>query len=349
MSIDNPIIFFLCSLGVFNGFLVSLYFLFFSKQKKVQNLWFGLLVLFLSVRIGKSVYRIFVPNEEINFIIIQVGLSACFLIGVSLLYYIKSSIDSIKEVPKRWKIHIGILFLFILVVNLFKPYETNQKFWSVFVWVIYSTWGAYLFASVYLLRNSFVKFFSKSKNKTVSHWLIAVVIGNILIYIAYLIGYYYLYLIGTITFSAVFYGLLIFFLSKKNRDIIFQDIPQKYNAKKINSKEVTLLIDALDVLMKEKELYKKTDIKLPGVAKELRVSTHKLSQLLNDNIGKSFNSFLNDYKIEESKRLLREQTQFTIESIGYESGFSSKSGFYATFKKIVGKTPTQYQKEFLKG
>jgi AraC-like DNA-binding protein len=145
----------------------------------------------------------------------------------------------------------------------------------------------------------------------------------------------------------VFYGLLIFFVSKKNRDTIFQGIPQKYNAKKIDEQEVDSLIDKLNVLMKGEELYKNTNVKLLDVAKKLQVTTHKLSQLLNDNIGKSFASFLNDYRVEESKRLLREQHKFTIESVGFEAGFSSKSNFYATFKKVVGKTPIQYQKEFL--
>ncbi len=348
MNLDNPILFFLCSLGVFNGVLVSVYFLFFSKQKRTQNFWFGLLVLFLSLRIGKSVYRIFVPDNEANLLVMQIGLSACFLIGISLFYYIKSSIDNKSTTPKIWKIHFSVLVLFVFLVGLIKPYEINPEFWGVFIWVIYSIWGFYLLASAFLLKDIFTKLISKSKKITTSeYWLIAVLIGNILIFIAYVIGYYYLYLMGTVTFSAVFYGLLIFFVSKNNRDTIFQDIPQKYNAKKIDEQEVNSLIDKLDVLMKEEELYKNTNVKLLDVAKKLQITTHKLSQLLNDNIGKSFASFLNDYRVKESKRLLREHPKFTIESIGFEAGFSSKSNFYATFKKVVGKTPIQYQKEFL--
>ena len=348
MNFSNPIIFFLCSLGVFNGLLVSIYFLFFNKQKRIQNFWFGLLVLFLSLRIGKSVYRIFAPQDEIDLLVMQIGLSACFLIGVSLFYYIKSSIENRKSIPKSWIVHFSILFLFISIVGIVKPYTINYEFWRFFVWVIYGVWGLYILASSYLLKDIIKKIFSKvNKCTTAELWLIAVFIANSLIFTAYIVGYFFLYLVGTITFSVVFYVLLIFFLSKKNRVTIFQDIPEKYAAKKIQEDEASLLIEKLDTLMEQKELYKNSNVKLLDIAKELHVTPHKLSQFLNDNIGKSFAAFLNTYRIEEAKNILKENNSLTFEVIGFEAGFSSKSNFYATFKKQVGLTPAQYQKQFM--
>lgn len=348
MQFENPLLFFICALGVFNGFLVSVYFLVFSKQKRTQNLLFGLLLLFLSIRIGKSVYRLFILREDIELLIPQIGLSACFLIGITLFYYLKSSIENRDSIPKFWKIHFSILFLFIVIIGILKPYETNPSFWDWFVWVIYGTWGLYLLASTYLMKIVFVKLFSKSqKCTTAEHWLVAVLMANILIFVAYLIGYYYLYMAGTITFSVVFYGLLIFFISKKNRETIFQDIPEKYGAKKIDEGEAKVLLRQLNSLMQEQELYKNSDVKLQNVAKQIHISTHKLSQLLNDNLGKSFNAYVNDYRIEEAKRLLHEKRNLTLEAIGFEAGFSSKSSFYATFKKTVELTPAEFQKQFL--
>ena len=346
MTFDNPFLFFLCSLGAFNGFLVSIYFLFFAKHKRSQNTLFGLLVLVLSIRIGKSVYSLF--SETKNSLILQVGMSVCLIIGVSLFYYLKASIENRKRIPITWKIHILSLSLLVIIVGFFKPYEMNMMFWKDFLLFIYAIWGLYLLASLFVLEKILKKlFFLKEECITAELWLIAVYFANFLIFIAYILGYYFLYLVGTITFSVVFYGLMIFFLYKKNRDTIFQDIPQKYNVRKIESKQADLLINRLDTLIKEKELYKKTEVKLPSIAKELKITPHKLSQLLNDNFGKSFTAFLNDYRIKEAKRLLKEQNKFTLENVGFESGFSSKSNFYATFKKKVGQTPAQYQKQFI--
>ena len=348
MTFDSPILFFLCSIGVFNGFLASSYFLFFNKQKRIQNLFFGLLLLLLSIRIGKSVYVIFTERSERNLLIVQIGLSACFLIGVTVFYYLKSSLEQTKVIPRSWKIHFAFLTAIILAIGFLKPYETNREFWNQYVvHFIYAVWGIYLLISIILLKNILKKFFSKKENYATSElWLVSIFIGNALIYLAYIIGYFYLYLVGTITFSVVFYVLLIFLLSKNNRKNIFQDIPEKYNAKKIKDYEANSLVAQLNEVMVQNQFHKNTNIKLKDIAQKLDISPHKLSQLLNDNLGKSFSIFINEYRIEEAKKLLKENNQYTLEAIGFESGFSSKSTFYATFKKIIGETPSEFKKRF---
>ncbi|MBJ2174474.1 AraC family transcriptional regulator [Aureibaculum sp. A20] len=348
MAFDNPILFFICSIGVFNGFLASFYFLFFSNQKRVQNFFFGLLLSMLSLRIGKSVYILFTERIERDLLISQIGLSACFLIGISLFYYLKSSVENRKTIPQTWKIHYLILAIVVLLIGIILPYRTNVDFWhQYFIHFIYGVWGIYILLSAFILRDIFQKLLQKNEKCTTSElWLVAVFIGNVLIFSAYIIGYFYLYLIGTITFSVVFYGLLIFLLFKNNRENVFQDIPEKYAAKKIEDDKAKSLTVALHQIMLKEQFHKNTNVKLKDIADALDISSHKLSQLLNDNLGKSFTLFINEYRIEEAKQLLLENKQYTLEAIGFEAGFSSKSTFYATFKKINGQTPSEFKKQF---
>ena len=275
----------------------------------------------------------------------QIGLSACFLIGVSLFFYLKSSVENRKKVPFSWKIHLLALFLIVVIVGFLKPYRTHIDFWRSFVMFIYAVWGFYIFLSGFLLRNIYKKIFKNDTVCTTAElWLVAVFVGNLLIYLAYIVGYLWLYLVGTLTFSLVFYGLFFFFMFKKNRETIFKDIPKKYASKKIEDVKASLLVESLKSIMKEKQFHRNSNVKLNDIAKELHISSHQLSQLLNDNLGKSFAQFINEYRINDAKKLLQENNQFTLEAIGFEAGFSSKSTFYATFKKVVGRTPSEYKK-----
>ena len=105
------------------------------------------------------------------------------------------------------------------------------------------------------------------------------------------------------------------------------------------------MTERLASIMEEEQLYKKPTLKLKEVASKMDISNHKLSQLLNDNIGKSFSSYINQYRVEKAMQLLKKNDLFTLEAIGYEAGFVSKSGFYATFKRITGKTPSSFRNQ----
>ena len=74
------------------------------------------------------------------------------------------------------------------------------------------------------------------------------------------------------------------------------------------------------------------------------ISKNILSQYLNEKINKSFSTFINELRIEKAKEFLTAKTNYTIEGIGYESGFKSKSTFFTAFKKHTGQTPLEYQK-----
>lgn len=345
MNLENQLLFFLSALGVFNGFLVSIYFLFFTSQKRLSNYFLGFLLLMLGIRIGKSVLIIFVP--DIPKIYLQIGLSSCFLIGPALYFYLKSSLNNVKKLERGWKIHLSVTLFIILSAGILFPYKNSPDFWNTyFVKIIYVQWILYMLASGFVLKDIFKKLFIiKEQPLTIEIWLLCLYIGCVLICASYMYGYFRYYIAGPISFSFVFYALAFFLLFKKNRSVIFSEPPPKYTANKIDAAEARSLLEKLDKLMIEKELYKNPDIKLNEIAKEINLSGHRLSQLLNDNSKKSFALYVNEFRVAEAKKLLGTNDQFTLEAIGFDAGFSSKSTFYAIFKKLTGLTPAQYKKQ----
>ena len=78
------------------------------------------------------------------------------------------------------------------------------------------------------------------------------------------------------------------------------------------------------------------------VAKELNIRPHLISQLLNDNLNKNFSSFINEYRINEAKRIMVSEGNLKIEVIAEMCGFNSNSTFYSAFKKFTNTTPSKY-------
>ena len=134
--------------------------------------------------------------------------------------------------------------------------------------------------------------------------------------------------------------LLVF---KNSQSSTFFQEKEKYKNKELDAITIEEIQQKI-LLIGEKELFLNPNLTLDETAKEMKTSKHLLSQYLNEKLGKSFTNFINEYRIEKAKELLQHKNNYTIEGLGYECGFNSKSTFFTTFKRITGKTPAEYQK-----
>ena len=117
---------------------------------------------------------------------------------------------------------------------------------------------------------------------------------------------------------------------------------------KPNTKENTKEIEQLFLFMIKNKPYLNPSLTLRRLAEEIQMNTRDLSVLINQSLNKHFFDFINEYRIEEAKNILRNPSkkEFTILEILYEVGFNSKSSFNTAFKKHTGLTPTQFRKSF---
>ncbi|HUF09109.1 MAG TPA: helix-turn-helix domain-containing protein, partial [Rhodothermales bacterium] len=100
-------------------------------------------------------------------------------------------------------------------------------------------------------------------------------------------------------------------------------------------------------LMETASPYRDPELTLPQLADHLGISPHNLSQVINSRLGVNFYDFINEYRIEEVKRRIRDDkaSSLTLLSIGLDAGFNSKSSFNAVFKKMAGCTPSEFRKQ----
>lgn len=125
--------------------------------------------------------------------------------------------------------------------------------------------------------------------------------------------------------------------------------PEKYKTSALLPETVESVMPRLIKLMEEEHIYLDPDLNLKKLSQQLHVHYNHLSQIINERIGKSFNDYINYYRIQSAVQKLSDPAanHQTILEIAYDTGFYSKSVFNTAFKKFTGKTPSQFRKDHL--
>lgn len=99
----------------------------------------------------------------------------------------------------------------------------------------------------------------------------------------------------------------------------------------------------LEFMDKEKPFLNR-DLTIYDLSLQTGISRHHITQVLNDIHGRNFFTFINEYRVKEVIRRMKDpkNKNFTVLAIAFDSGFNSKSTFNTIFKNITKLTPTQY-------
>jgi len=103
------------------------------------------------------------------------------------------------------------------------------------------------------------------------------------------------------------------------------------------------LLETVIQHMKSQQAFLDNDLSLRELSEAIGVSTHHLSEALNQQQGQNFYNFVNNFRIEFVCERLKEDGDIKLLDLGLKSGFSSKSTFNSVFKKHTGLTPSQYR------
>ncbi|MEA3450783.1 MAG: helix-turn-helix domain-containing protein [Bacteroidota bacterium] len=149
-----------------------------------------------------------------------------------------------------------------------------------------------------------------------------------------------------ITFILGFYGIKQEQIYKKHTTNIdnFKD-DEKYKKSKLTDKKKNDIKDLLLLYFKNEKPYLNSDLNMLFLSKKLNIPKYQLTEILNTTIGKNFFQFVNEYRVNTVKEKLidPDNDNFSIEAIGYDCGFSSKSSFFSVFKNETGQTPLQFK------
>jgi|GEM_PF-1415698 len=98
-------------------------------------------------------------------------------------------------------------------------------------------------------------------------------------------------------------------------------------------------------IMEQEKPFLDPELNLDILAHRLGISRHHASQVINQHFQKGFFDFINEYRIDEAKKILLKDKisgEFNVIEVLFAVGFNNKTSFYKAFKKFVGTSPSTY-------
>ncbi|GAA4278703.1 helix-turn-helix domain-containing protein [Aquimarina mytili] len=299
----------------------------------------------MAFRIGKSVMLNF--GNDLEPIFIFAGLAFLLLIGPLLRWYVAGMTQVDFKLPQYYFLELvpfALLFLssFFVTKNWF---DSNNKeaiivFASVLIF-IYLHFAFHIFVAYRQLKKvkkGYPKELQTKSQKAIIVWLRVLIIGFVFIWVSYFLNI----IEDTVPYIAgpIMYSMVVYFLSFKAFKLKVTDI----DGNVFRKNDDIQLFKQISKLILDDKLYLEPNVSLSSIGKLINRSTQKTSEVINQYSKQNFNDFINQYRINEAKKMLLDSKNYTISAIAFDSGFNSLSSFNTAFKKFEGITPSSFKK-----
>ncbi|MBN2174100.1 MAG: AraC family transcriptional regulator [Bacteroidales bacterium] len=369
-------------LGVFQGILISWFFIKNSNNSRRANRYQGILLFLLSV----SIFEELLNNTGyiVRFLAITNYSEPSNFAFAPLVYlYIRSSLY-----PKK-KEHIWghfVISAFWLVYMVFQFIQPNEVKYNSYIGTKHPDWGyldviekisddpigiryhineltavhftIYMTAGIVLLLKKF-----KSLNQNVF------TTGNELLVVMRNTMFHFVMIMVIFLATKLYYGMgsdiggyliaayisfMIFATSYQilNRSAFF-DHPQsflnfpmpKYQKSTLSEHNKEMILSKIKLEMEGRKYFTNNLASLSGLAKQINESSHHVSQVINELLNMNFFELLAKYRVEEAKRIILADKgkRITIEELAEQVGYNSKSAFNNAFKKLTSQTPSEFR------
>jgi len=370
-------------LGIFQGLLLSWFFIKNIQNNRKANLYQGLLLLSLSL----AIFEEWLNNT--GYIVKVLSLtnfseSLNFVFGPLFFIYIRSSLN--PEERKKVLIHF-IPFFFWLLYMVFAFIQPEEFKYNSYIETKHPDWEylevlttipddpagirkyvnqlmliqliSYFIAGIVTLLRKF-RSLNQPLFKTENELL--AILRNTTIHI--------LAIIAILAFTKIYFGMrsdiggylvatyVSFMIYATSYQILnrsdFFDKPGsfftfpslKYVKSSLTEEDKDMILAKLIKEMEGNNYYTNNLASLSGLAKQINESSHHVSQVINEKMNKNFFELLAFYRVEHAKKLIREDkhAKLTVEELAELVGYNSKSSFNTAFKKNSSKTPSEYRK-----
>lgn len=331
-------------LSISTSLMLGLLFITSKTNNRKANVFIGLFLLSLSIEI----FEVFL--QSVKNIEIKVIRTSLFTIPF-LFFYVNQTLNK--------KITWVFIFLFIpgFLLNV---YAVHISIFNYLEYTFNICLLVFILKTLKIHQKKIGDYYSDIEHKTLS-WLKAIVF----IFLSFHAFWIFEDFIGLQNedwaqwfpmTSTIFTFFMIFWIGYNGFSqpeiftlAIFQLENKELNLAEITSEGVLQFESISEAILQEK-YFTNPNLNLRTLSIHLNLKEKELSRLINLHTEKNFYHFINQFRVNEFKKLLTQPKakQLTLLGLAEDAGFSSKSTFYTAFKNLEGLTPKRFQNQLKK-
>ena len=355
------------AIGLLQGATLGILLIILNRRQNRSTFFLGIYLLFFSLELGVFISMDPAISARYPELFLLPFNFSWLLFPLFFIYTQQVSVLS-REKTKYWLLYPGIAMLMFQTFIFWLPFETKQvvvqsRWYSFICWELgtYYSWmiGIWNLRILYRHRIEVQNTYSYVTAKELQ-WarvfliflLANSVISHILIY-GFTQNFYHKIFFSVMDLIAIYWVSYFGILQRNVRSLLNSnwnsDVSQikpmeQKQAGIITQKKLEELMMKIDNHMALTKSFINPDLTIVDLAKGLEVHPKLLSTTINTYNKQNFNSYVNQFRIIKAEKLLKNKNMknLSIEGIGKEVGFHSKSAFYSAFKKETGTTPTKF-------
>lgn len=352
------------NLFLFIGFIQCILLTVFAltRKQKPTNQLFAVLLIVLGLSLLNSL--VFFPSYygRWNTVLDYAVPELIFLIGPVTYFYTRSLFEKNFKLRKSDYYHFAPAFLdivpFLIAITIWSmgldnvPRDglRNEYFYFLDTLGQYMSFPQFASITIYLFLSwKYLKTNRPIADTKTYRWSRDMLIGVSLIdviwlpYVVLSFSPYYLVLMDVVYLYPIFYTLSAFFYYLTYRMIIggLSNRPNPATKAELEERRNTIL-----QVLSEGKLYGQSDLNLKMLSGSTGIREDQLSFIFKHYYKKGFNQFLNEFRVQKALEKMedKESNLLSVEGIGMEVGFASRTTFYRSFKQKTGKTPAELLK-----
>lgn len=340
-SLDTWTIIFLIA-GIQGLFLAGMIYL----RKSRINYLLGSLVLSFSLCL---LYYVAFWTRYVHFLPVYVAVvqGLTYLFGPLAYFYIRS--DKRKFIFNAWHLLPYMLFVIFFFSRAHLPQQLQMKVTTI--QIVIQNIHLFIYALLIFqwlqkqkdIRNGMLKDFLWKKK----------VAWAFMGYTISFLSYYILVWTNTlkieydyaISFASSFFIYFIGYYGFQHPEVLKVQEAPKYDRSALSDSAARSILATLKMHMATQKPFLDSDLKLQQLAEQLSLSTHHISQVINDLEKQNFSDFINRYRVKAAQEMLTDPKMGDkkIIHVAYDSGFNNKASFNNAFKKFTGLSPSKYR------